>query len=211
MSPSFTCEDRGVTTPVASERRRQLSRFASPVALVALMWVIQIADAILPGSFTGFGLRSWDLGSLPGLAIGPLLHASWPHLVGNTLPLLVLGCLVAVEGAGKFWLVTAITAVIGGAGTWLVNAPGTLTVGASVLVFGYFAYVVVRVFSPRPLAHRIAYALIALVVVVLYGGAILTGILGAGPGVSWQAHLFGAVGGAAAALFGTGRRTALDA
>ena len=206
MPPRFTCEDRGVTSPVASESPRTLSRFASPVALVALMWVIQIADAILPGSFTGFGLRSWDLGSLPGLVGGPLLHANWPHRVGNTLPRLVLGCLVAIEGARRFWLVTLVTAVIGGAGTWLVNAPGTLTVGASVLVFGYFAYVVVRVFSPRPLAHRIAYALIALVVVVLYGGAILTGIIGAGPGVSWQAHLFGAVGGAVA-----GRRTASDA
>lgn len=190
-----------MTTPVRSQRS-SVSRFASPVLLVALMWAIQFADAILPGSFTGFGLRSWDFGSLPGLVLGPLLHASWPHLIGNTLPLLVLGCLVAVEGAGRFWLVTAVAALVGGAGTWLVNAPGTLTVGASVLVFGYFAYVVVRVFSPRPIAHRLVYALIALVVIVLYGGSMLAGIIGAGPGVSWQAHLFGAVGGGAAALAG---------
>nr|WP_144797835.1 rhomboid family intramembrane serine protease [Microbacterium ginsengiterrae] len=166
------------------------------------MWAIQIADAILPGSFTGFGLRSWDLASAPGLILGPLLHASWPHLVGNTLPLLVLGCLVAVEGTGRFWLVTGASALVGGAGTWVFNAPGTLTVGASVLVFGYFAYVVVRVLSPRPIAHRLVYALIALVVIVLYGGSMLAGIIGVGPGVSWQAHLFGAVGGAAAALLG---------
>lgn len=190
-----------MTTPVRSQRSAA-ARFASPVLLVALMWAIQFADAILPGSFTGFGLRSWDLGSLPGLVLGPLLHASWPHLIGNTLPLLVLGCLVAVEGAGRFWAVTAVVGLVGGAGTWLINAPGTLTVGASVLVFGYFAYVVVRVFSPRPIAHRLFYALIALVVIVLYGGSMLAGILGAGPGVSWQAHLFGAVGGAAAALVG---------
>lgn len=190
-----------MTTPVRSQRS-SVSRFASPVLLVALMWAIQFADAVLPGSFTGFGLRSWDLGSLPGLVLGPLLHASWPHLIGNTLPLLVLGCLVAVEGAGRFWLVTAAAALVGGLGTWFINAPGTLTVGASVLVFGYFAYVVVRVFSPRPIAHRLVYALIALIVIVLYGGSMLAGIIGAGPGVSWQAHLFGAVGGAAAALAG---------
>ncbi|MEW1963530.1 rhomboid family intramembrane serine protease [Microbacterium sp. NPDC077644] len=189
-------------TTSARPQRSAASRFASPVLLVALMWAIQFADAVLPGSFTGFGLRSWDLGSLPGLVLGPLLHASWAHLIGNTLPLLVLGCLVAVEGAGRFWLVTAVAALVGGAGTWLVNAPGTLTVGASVLVFGYFAYVVVRVFSPRPIAHRLVYALIALVVIVLYGGSMLAGIIGAGPGVSWQAHLFGAVGGGAAALAG---------
>lgn len=191
-----------MTTPARSKPSGTVSRFASPVLLVALMWAIQFADAVLPGSFTGFGLRSWDLGSLPGLVLGPMLHASWAHLIGNTLPLLVLGCLVAVEGAGRFWLVTAVAALVGGLGTWFINAPGTLTVGASVLVFGYFAYVVVRVFSPRPIAHRLVYALIALVVIVLYGGSMLAGIIDAGPGVSWQAHLFGAVGGGAAALAG---------
>ncbi|WP_227531204.1 rhomboid family intramembrane serine protease [Microbacterium tenebrionis] len=189
-------------TTSARPQRSAASRFAPPVLLVALMWAIQFADAVLPGSFTGFGLRSWDLGSLPGLVLGPLLHASWAHLIGNTLPLLVLGCLVAVEGAGRFWLVTTVAALVGGLGTWFINAPGTLTVGASVLVFGYFAYVVVRVFSPRPIAHRLVYALIALIVIVLYGASMLAGIIGAGPGVSWQAHLFGAIGGGAAALAG---------
>ena len=200
-----------MTAPVAPERSHALARFASPIGLVALMWVIQLADTILPGSFTGFGLRSWDPASLPGLVLGPLLHSGWPHLLANTLPLLVLGCLVAVEGAGRFWFVTAVTALVGGAGTWLVNAPGTLTVGASVLVFGYFAYVIVRVFSPHPVSHRIAYALVALVVIVLYGGSMLAGIIAAGPGVSWQAHLFGALGGALAALQGTRRRRASPA
>jgi len=163
------------------------------------MWVVQAADAVLPGSFTGFGIRSWDLGSAPGLILAPLLHSGWPHLIANTVPLLVLGCLVAVEGTGRFWAVTAIVALVGGTGTWLVNVPGTLTVGASVLVFGYFGYVVLRVFTPGRMAHRIAYAAIALVVIVLYGGSMLAGIIGAGPGISWQAHLFGAIGGGAAA------------
>ncbi|MCS3844264.1 rhomboid family intramembrane serine protease [Microbacterium sp. AK031] len=187
-------------------RSGALVRFASPLALVAVMWTIQILDVILPGSFTGFGLRSWDLGSLQGLVLGPLLHSGWAHLIANSLPLLVLGCLIAIEGAGRFWMVTAVTAIVGGAGTWLLSAPGTLTVGASVLVFGYFAYVVVRVFSPRPIAHRIAHALIAVIVIVLYGGSMLAGIVGVGPGVSWQAHLCGAIGGGVAALAGARRQ-----
>ncbi|MGM7668490.1 rhomboid family intramembrane serine protease [Microbacterium sp. A93] len=194
-----------MSTSAAPQRTAAFARFASPVALLALMWVIQIADAVLPGSFTGFGLRSWDFGSLFGIVLGPLLHSGWPHLIANSLPLLVLGCLVAIEGARRFWLVTLVVAFIGGAGTWLVNAPGTLTVGASGLVFGYFAYVVVRVFSPRPIAHRIAYALIALIIIVLYGGSMLAGIVGVSTGISWQAHLFGALGGGVAALAGARR------
>ncbi|WP_227468095.1 rhomboid family intramembrane serine protease [Microbacterium sp. YJN-G] len=193
-----------MTAPAPAPRTSALTRFGAPILLLALMWGIHIADALLPGTFVVWGLRSWDPGSLPGLIIGPLLHANWAHLIGNTLPLLVLGCLVAVEGAGRFWLVTAVVALVGGVGTWLVNTPGTLTVGASVLVFGYFGYVVLRVIAPGRIAHRLAYAAIAVIVVVLYGATMFTGIFGAAAGVSWQAHLFGAVGGGLMAFAGRG-------
>src|SRR5690606_28591297 len=124
------------------------------------------------------------------------------HLIANSVPFLVLGCLVAVEGARRFWAVTAIVAIVGGIGTWLVNTPGTLTVGASGLVFGYFGYVVLRVFMPGRVTHRVLYAVIALIVISLYGGSMLAGVFGAAEGVSWQGHLFGAIGGGVAALAG---------
>ena len=188
-----------------SSRVSPLGRFAAPVLLLVAMWAIQLADAVLPGSFTGFGLRSWDLGGLGGIVLGPLLHANWAHLIANSVPLLVLGCLVAVEGARRFWLTTAIIAVVGGVGTWLFNAPGALTVGASGLVFGYFGYVVMRVFAPGRVAHRVLYAVVAVIVIALYGGTMLAGVIGVSDGISWQAHLFGAVGGGLAAFAGRPR------
>ncbi|WP_136035444.1 rhomboid family intramembrane serine protease, partial [Microbacterium sp. K35] len=191
-----------MTVPPPSRPPHPLARFASPVLLLAVMWLVQFADAVLPGSFTGFGLRSWDLSGLSGIILAPLLHASWAHLIANSVPFLVLGCLVAVEGARRFWAVTVIVAVVGGVGTWLVNAPGTLTVGASGLVFGYFGYVVMRVFAPGRVAHRILYAVIAVVVIGVYGGTMLAGVIGVADGVSWQGHLFGAIGGGVAALIG---------
>lgn len=193
------------TAPAA--QHPMLSRFWPPLVLVAIMWGVQLADTVLPGSFSGAGIRSWNLAGLSGILIGPFLHADWAHLIANSLPLLILGWLVSIEGGGKFWLNSLIIALIGGAGVWLVNAPGALTVGASTLVFGYFAYVVARVFvGSARVAHRIGYAAIAIVVIAVYGGAMIGGIIGAGPGISWQAHLFGAVGGVVAAL-ATGRST----
>lgn len=195
-----------MTSPAGTRRSTPLGRFASPVALLALMWIVQLADAVLPGSFSGFGLRSWDPSGLGGIVLAPLLHVSWSHLIANSVPFLVLGCLVAVEGTRRFWAVTAMVAVIGGLGTWVASAPGTLTVGASGLVFGYFGYVVLRVFAPGRVAHRILYAVVAVVVISLYGGSMLTGVVGVREGISWQAHLFGAIGGGVAALAGR-RRT----
>jgi membrane associated rhomboid family serine protease len=200
-----------VTSPDAtrtSPRPSALGRFASPVVLLAAMWIVQAADAILPGSFTGFGLRSWDLEGLTGILVGPLLHANWQHLIANSVPLLVLGCLVAVEGARRFWVVTLLAAVVGGLGTWVLNAPGTLTVGASGLVFGYFGYTVLRVFAPGRVSHRILYAVVAVIVIALYGGSMLAGVVGVREGISWQAHLFGAIGGGLAVFLGRGRSRA---
>lgn len=138
--------------------------------------------------------------SLPGIVLAPLLHSEWNHLIGNSVPFLVLGMLVAFEGAGRFWLVTLIVAVVGALGPLFLSAPGTITVGASGLVFGYFAYLITRVFVVREMRHRLLFGVVAVVVALLYGSAMLAGIFAAGVGVSWQGHLTGALGGVAAAL-----------
>lgn len=176
------------------------ARLVPPLLLIALMWAIEFADMLLPGQFEVLGIRAWDVTHLPGVVLAPLLHSTWGHLIANTVPFAVLGCLVAAEGARRFWAVTAIATVIGGIGPWLLAWPGTLTVGASGLVFGYFAYLIVRVFTAGTMSHRILYGIIAAIVFVVYGGSMLVGVLPVHPGISWQGHLFGAIGGGLAAL-----------
>jgi membrane associated rhomboid family serine protease len=166
-----------------------------PVVLVALMWAIEFLDRILPGQWERFGLRGWDFSSLGGIVLAPLLHTDWAHLAGNSVPFVVLGALVAIEGARRYWLVTALIALVGAIGPLLLTAPGTLTVGASGLVFGYFAYVVVP-----GVRHRLLFGAIAVIVAIAYGGVMFAGIFAAGAGVSWQGHLTGAIGGIVAAL-----------
>ena len=184
----------------AATRTPFTARFGHPLVLLALMWAIEFADLLLPGRFESLGIRAWDVTHLPGIVLAPLLHSTWAHLISNSVPFLILGCLVAAEGARRFWTVTAIATVVGGIGPWFLALPGTVTVGASGLVFGYFAYLMVRVFTARSMGHRILYAVVALVVFSMYGGSMLVGVLPVHVGISWQGHLFGALGGAAAAV-----------
>ena len=189
-----------------------LARVIQPLILLAIRWVVRVLDDVLPGSWNHlYGIESWRLDGLDGVVLAPALHSGWPHLLSNTVPFLILGVLVALDGIGRFWTVTAIIAVVGGLGTWVVNAPGAVTVGASGLVFGYFGYLLVRAFVARSLGHGILYALIAVGVAVLYGGSMLAGIFGASEGVSWQGHLFGAIGGGIAAIVTRPRRDASPA
>ena len=190
--------------PVDSTPRRWPAVF-HPAFMLAVMWLVEIFDRIFPGQWERFGLRAWDFSSLPGIVLAPLLHSEWNHLIGNSVPFLVLGMLIAFEGARRFWLVTLIVAVIGALGPLFLTAPGTITVGASGLVFGYFAYLLTRVFVAREWRPGRRWGVVAVAGARLSGRPTLAGIFAAGAGVSWQGHLTGALGGVAAALVLRGR------
>ena len=173
-------------------------------ALVAIMWAVEIVnsldsyrldkDGIVPRSFT----------HLDGVLFAPFLHASWSHLISNTVPFVILGLAIALGGAVRLLEVTAIVALISGLGTWLIAPGGTVTVGASGVVFGYATYLISRgVFNRHALE-----LLLGLVVLVLFGGALLYDLI-PHSGISWQAHLFGGVGGVIAASALRGRSKAL--
>lgn len=141
-----------------------------------------------------YGVQPRSDDGLVGVAVAPMLHFGFDHLVGNTVPVLVLGFLTLATGVARGLLATAIIWVIGGLGVWIFAQPGTNHAGASVLIFGWIVFLVVRGFLNR----RPTEILIGVAVFLLYSGALL-GVLPGQPGVSWQGHLFGAVGGVVAA------------
>ena len=168
---------------------------------VALLYAIELVDTLLDNRLDQEGVEPQQSDGLLGILFAPLLHGGWEHLIGNTVPLLVLGFLVLLSGV-RLWLqVTAIVWVVGGLGTWLVAPPGTVHLGASVLIFGWLVFLLLRGF----VSGRIGQILLGLLILFLYGG-ILWGVLPGQPGISWQGHLFGAIGGAIAAFVLSERR-----
>src|SRR5699024_9096825 len=102
--------------------------------------------------------------------------------------------LAAFSGLGRFVGASVIIIVASGLGVWFFGPPGLPTVGASGLVFGYFGFLVLRGIIER----RTLDLAIMIGVIVLYGGLIF-GVLPGDDGISWQAHLFGFIGGLVAA------------
>jgi len=164
------------------------------VGLVGLMWLSEIIDSALHGSLDQYGIIARNPQGLVGIVTAPFLHMGFGHLISNTLPLVTLGALIAVSGAKRLFAVTAIVTVIGGFGTWLISPPNTVTIGASGLVFGYAAYLIARGLFNR----RLGQVLIGVVVVLVWGSALLGGLLPQ-DGISWQGHLFGGIAGILAA------------
>ena len=171
-------------------------RFVLLAAFVGSMWVVFLLSAALPFlQFNRHGVVPRTLGGLQGILFAPWLHASMMHLAANTGGLLILGWLCMWPRIANFWQAT-IGAMLGaGLCAWLIGAPYTVHIGASGLVFGYAGYLVARGYYTR---HVLA-LLVALFVAASYGLTMLFGLMPIYPGMSWQSHLGGALGGILAA------------
>jgi membrane associated rhomboid family serine protease len=181
----------GSTPDRAAPDRREALAFVG--AMAVLMWFVEVLDAIA-FNLDQYGIEPRDLEGLSGIIFAPFLHAGFGHLIGNTIPFLLLGAVIAVGGLARVAVVTLIIAAVGGLGTWLVAPEGTIHIGASGIVFGYATYLLTRGFFSRSLWHWG----MGLIVLLVYGSTLLFGLVPT-PGVSWQGHFFGGVGGIIAA------------
>jgi membrane associated rhomboid family serine protease len=175
---------------------------ATIVTFVALLYLVELIDNLTHHSLDVNGIRPGTTDGLWGIIFAPLLHANWAHLMANTVPMLVLGFLMTLAGLSRFVWATVIVWILGGLGTWLIGNVGsscgpTDHIGASGLIFGWLAFLLVFGLFVRKLSHIV----VGLVVLFAYGGV----LLGAMPvlhqcgGVSWQGHLCGAIAGVVAA------------
>lgn len=185
---------RAATTERSQQRSRLTGGLVVLLWAVGVMWVAEMVDTALGGDLDALGIEPRELDGLIGVALAPFLHAGFGHLIANTVPLLVMGFAIALGGLARVVAVSVTVALVSGLGTWLVAPADTLHIGASGLVFGYAAYLIARGVFSRNLVHLLAGA----VVVIFFGTALLGGLVPE-EGVSWQAHLFGAIGGILAA------------
>ena len=181
--------------PATAERseRERTGGFVVIAAMVILMWLVETID-VVAGDIDEAGIHPRDADGLFGIVASPFLHAGFGHLIGNTVPFLVLGAAIAVGGLLRTAAVVGIVALVGGLGTWLTAPSSTVVIGASGLVFGFATYLAARGAYSRQPWHIAG----GLAVLVIYGWTLLVGLVPT-PGVSWQGHLFGAVGGVVAA------------
>jgi membrane associated rhomboid family serine protease len=181
----------------APARRRSTAGTALQVILLFVggLYVVEVLDQLSGSRLErAGGIEPREADGLDGIVFAPVLHGPWGHLLANTLPVLVFGFLVLLGGVRRWLAVTGVVWVIGGVGVWLTGPAGTIHFGASVLIFGWLSYLLLRgAFTRHP--GQLALGLLLL---LMYGG-VLWGVLPGQPGISWQGHLFGAIGGGLAA------------
>lgn len=162
--------------------------------LTALLWVIEALDVVTRHALDRLmALRSWDVGDVWAIFTAPFAHYGWQHLIGNTSLILPLAFILALSGARVFFQSTLIVMVISGLFAWTLSTHAA-TAGFSGVIFGWLTFLIVRgIWSRNPLEIIVGISLLTVY------GYVLWGVFPHQPGVSWQGHLGGAIGGILAA------------
>jgi membrane associated rhomboid family serine protease len=160
-----------------------------PFTFVVLIWLVQVTQAFLQQDWGYYSLHPRHFSGLLGIITAPLLHAGWQHLIGNTIPLIVLGFLLFNSYktiAGKiFWLSYLLNGIL----LWFF-ARDAFHLGASGVVYALASFLL---FSGLIRRHP-QLAMISFLVIFLYG-SMVWGVFPFDPQVSWEAHLYGGLTG----------------
>jgi membrane associated rhomboid family serine protease len=174
---------------VQRDRKRLAYAALGSVALVAGIWICWLGAWMMGWNLDDLGIRPRDPRGLIGILSAPFVHASFAHLMSNTLPLGLLAglALYAYPRATRYAL--PFIWIASGIGVWLW-ARESIHVGISGIAHGLMFFLFMMGVLRR---DRLGIA-IALLVFFLYGGMVMT-VLPREPEVSFEYHLFGAIAG----------------
>ncbi len=167
--------------------KKAINDFKFILFIVALMWGLEVANLVFNYQLNQFALIPRQPDRLFGIIGMHFLHWSIPHLIANTLPLVVLGFLICIDG--KAPKVTFFIMLLTGILVWLFARNG-VHAGASGLVLGYFGYLLSSAYFQRSIKNII----LAVMTVLIYGGIVIS-LVDFRDSISFEGHIFGFLAG----------------
>jgi membrane associated rhomboid family serine protease len=175
------------------ERRTFLKAVADsvvpPFLFLVLLWTLEGLKWLGLVNLTHLGVYPREIDGLPGILTAPLVHGNFGHLFANSTPLFVLSAGILFFYRKIAWLVFLLITVGSGSFVW-VFGNASYHIGASGLIYGCASFLVVSGF----INHNRSQIAISLLVFLFYG-SMIWGILPTEKGVSWEAHLGGLLAG----------------
>jgi membrane associated rhomboid family serine protease len=172
--------------------------FLLPFLFVVLLWLIYIIDVTFHLDLARFGTRPREVSGLIGILTTPLLHANYEHIMSNSVPLLVLGTMVAYFYGKILGKLILMLYLLGGFWLWVLGTPDQIHIGASGLIYALVSFLF---FSGIMSRHRGMMA-VSLLTIFLYSSLAL-GIIPflVAENISWQGHLAGSLAGIVSAFY----------
>jgi membrane associated rhomboid family serine protease len=159
-------------------------------AVILALFAVKGAEILFGVPLQQFGIVPRTAHGLIGILFSPFLHGNMHHLLANSVPLFILMVILFSNPKYHPSATVAFIWIASGVGTWLIGRGGAVHIGASSIVFGLAAFLIVAGLTMRSWRS----ATIAIFVFLLYGGIFYGALPQSGP-ISWEGHLCGAVAG----------------
>jgi membrane associated rhomboid family serine protease len=177
------------------ELAKQLFRVSFfPICFLAICWAIFFVDEHFNLNLSQFGTAPRTAKGLLGILFSPFLHGGLDHIASNSVPILILGMMMFYFYKRIAWPVFIWIYLISGIWLWIGGRNSefnpTVHIGASGLIYGAATFLF---FSGVFRKHK-PLMVVSVLVIFLYG-SMMWGIFPLMPGISWEAHLFGAIAG----------------
>ena len=179
-----------------SEQEKIVYSLRAPLLFVGLLWFVKFLEVLLQFDVSLLGIYPRQAFGIIGIATSPLAHGDLPHLVSNSVPLIIMGALLLYFYPKASKKVVPLIYVVTGALVWLL-ARETSTfgveishIGASGVVYGMAFFL----FFGGVFRKDVKSLVVSFVVLFLYG-SIVYGLSPNQEGISWESHLFGAITG----------------
>jgi len=170
-----------------------------PFAVVAVMWIVKIAEYYTGSDFSELGIMPLTAKGLIGIITAPFIHADFGHLLANTIPMFVSLSIIFYFYREVAFQVFFLVWLFTGVWVWSFARNDSYHIGASGLVYGYISFLLFSGIIRRN-ARLMA---ISLLIIFLYGGFFWGVFPNFFPkrNISWESHLMGGIAGIVMAIF----------
>ncbi|MCG3470301.1 rhomboid family intramembrane serine protease [Xenorhabdus bovienii] len=164
-------------------------RLSILIGLTAILIFVHLISTLTGSALNHFGIIPRYFQGLIGIPLSPFLHGSWKHLFSNLPALLMLSTLLVTHSIRYYVLASLFIIFMEGTLVWLFGRT-SIHIGASGWIFGLWGLLLANAFFQR----RAKDFFFAILVFVYYGG-IVFGLLPWQEDVSTEGHIFGAIAG----------------
>jgi len=170
-----------------------------PLAVVAVMWIVKIAEYYTGSDFSELGIMPLTAKGMIGIITAPFIHADFGHLLANTIPMFVSLSIIFYFYREVAFQVFFLVWLFTGVWVWSFARNDSYHIGASGLVYGYISFLLFSGIIRRN-ARLMA---ISLLIIFLYGGFFWGVFPNFFPkrNISWESHLMGGIAGIVMAIF----------
>lgn len=180
---------------MASDSKKLKYSIIFPLFFLVIIWLIKIFEVELNLDFYFLGIYPLKIKGLIGILTAPLIHASFNHLISNSIPFFILGVALFYfypKIAYKVFILIYLTTNI-----WVwVSARPAYHIGASGIVYGLASFI----FFSGIIRKNKQLTAVSLLTIFLYGG-LIWGVFPLKQRISFESHLFGSIAGLVMAIY----------